>query len=58
MRSFVKIEPSKNGEITKSFTDVGKSCPSHKFFNVTNMSFDAFRENKIHAKIFEFIVSR
>ena len=31
IRSFVKIEPSRNGEITMSFTDVGKSCPSRLF---------------------------
>ena len=31
MRSFVKIESSRNGEITMSFTDVGKSCPSREF---------------------------
>ena len=28
MRSFVRIESSRNGEITLSFTDIGKSCPS------------------------------
>ena len=27
-RNFVKIKPSRNGEITLSFTDIGKSCPS------------------------------
>ena len=31
MRSFMKIIPSGNGEITLSFTDVGKSCPSLEF---------------------------
>ena len=31
MRSFVKIKPSRNGDITLSFTDIGKSCPSHDF---------------------------
>ena len=56
MRSFVKIGPSRNGEITMSFTDVGKSCPSREFYNVINMSFGAFRENKILAKFFEFTV--
>ena len=34
-----------------SFTGVGKLC-----FNVINMSFDAFRDNKILAKISEFTV--
>ena len=31
MRSFVKIQSSRNGEITLSLTDIGKSCPSHDF---------------------------
>ena len=31
MRSFMKIEPSGNGEIPLSFTDVGKSCPGREF---------------------------
>ena len=30
-RSFMKIKSSQNGEITLLFTDIGKSCPSHKF---------------------------
>ena len=29
--SLVKIKTSQNGEITLSFADVSKSCPSHKF---------------------------
>ena len=55
MRSFVKIRPSRNREITLSFTYIGKSCLSCEF-NVSNMSFKAFRENKILAKISEFTV--
>ena len=31
MRSFVKIECSRNGEITLSFTDIGTSCPGRDF---------------------------
>ena len=31
MRSFVKIKSSRNAEITLSFTDIGKSCPSGEF---------------------------
>ena len=31
MRSFVKIKSSRNGEITLSFTDEGKSCHSREF---------------------------
>ena len=56
MRSFVKIKSSRNGEITLSFTDVGKSCPSRDLFNVANMSFNANRSNKILAKISEFTI--
>ena len=54
-RSFTKIKPS-DGEITPSFTDLGKSCPSRKFLKVANMSFNAIRENKILAKISEFTI--
>ena len=31
MRSFVKIKSLRNVEITLSFTDAGKSCPSGEF---------------------------
>ena len=31
IRSFVKINPSQIREITLSFTDIGKSCPSREF---------------------------
>ena len=31
MRSFVKIKPSRIGDITLSFTDIGKSCPVRDF---------------------------
>ena len=31
MRSFVKIKLLRNGEITLSFTDIGKSCHSCDF---------------------------
>ena len=31
MQSFVKIKSSRVGEITLSFTDIGKSCPCRKF---------------------------
>ena len=33
MRSVEKINPSRNGNITLSLSDVGKSCPSSEFFN-------------------------
>ena len=31
MRGFVKIKSSRNGEITQSFTDLGKACLSSEF---------------------------
>ena len=31
MRSLVKIKSSRNAEITQSFTEIGKSCPSLEF---------------------------
>ena len=31
MRSFEKINTSRNDEIALSFTDLGKSCPSREF---------------------------
>ena len=31
LRSFAKINPLRNGKITLSFSDVGKSCPDHGF---------------------------
>ena len=55
MRSFVKIKSPRNGEITLSFTDIGKSCKSRDF-SVANMSFNAYRENKIIAKNSGFTV--
>ena len=62
MRSFAKIEPSRTGEITLLFTDVGtffcKSRQSRGILNVANMSLNAIRENKIIAKISEFTVIR
>ena len=56
MRSFVKIKPSRFGDITLSFTDIGKSCPVRDFY-VANVSFNIIRENKILAKISEFTVN-
>ena len=53
MRSFVKIKPSRIGDITLSFTDIGKSCTVHVFY-VANVSLNAIRENKILRKISEF----
>ena len=55
MRSFVNFKPSRVGDITLSFTGVGKSFPVCDFY-VANVSFNAIRENKIIAKISEFTV--
>ena len=52
----MKINPSGNGEITLSFTDVGKSFPSCNFFYMSNVTFNAVWENKIIVKISEFTV--
>ena len=38
-----------------SFTDIGKSCPKSRIFNVANV-FNFISENKIPAKIFGFTV--
>ena len=54
--SFVKIKLSQNSEINLFFTDMGKSYPNSKFFDIANMSFNAIWENKILAKITEFTV--
>ena len=41
-----------------SFTGIGKSCLKLRMIRVANMSFNAIRENKILAKIFELTVLR
>ena len=46
MRSFVKIKASQIGEITLSFTDVGKSRPCRDF-STWQICFNTIRENKI-----------
>ena len=55
MRSFAETKSSRIGEITLSFTDIGKSRPS-RVFKVANMCFNAIHENKVLAKISEFTV--
>ena len=42
MRSFVKMKSSRNAEISLSLI-----MPLSRIFNAANMSFNAFRENKI-----------
>ena len=48
----MKIKSSQNAEITLSFTDICKSCPSREFL----VSQDAICENKILVKISGFTV--
>ena len=48
----MKIKTLQNGEITLSFTDLGKYMAKSWIFNVANMSYNAIRENKILTKIF------
>ena len=55
MRSFVKIKPSRIGDIILLFADICKSCPVRDFY-VANVSFNAIRENKFLAKISELTV--
>ena len=57
MRRFAKLKPSRNGEITLSFTDVSKSCQHSVFLNVANMSFILICASNILAKVSEFAVS-
>ena len=49
MRSLAKIKPSQNEKISLSFTDVGKSCKTRKYFT-WQMSFNAIREIKFSGK--------
>ena len=53
---FHKNKKTAKVEITLSITDLGKSCPSRKFFNLASMSFNAIRKNKILVKISQFTV--
>ena len=55
MQSFVKKKNSRNGKLTLSFIDIGKSCLSREFSY--HISFNAIRENKILAKTSESTVS-
>ena len=49
-------KPSQIGDITLSFTDIGKACPVRDFY-VANVSFNAIFENKFLAKVSEFTLS-
>ena len=50
MRSFVKIKSSRNGEITLLCTDIGKSCPSHKFLTLQICLLTLFTKTKFSQK--------
>ena len=50
MQSFVKIKPSRNGKITLSFTDIGKSYPSREFLTSQICLLKAVREIKFSRK--------
>ena len=56
LRRFVKIKPSRNGEITLSFMDVNHASIAIHFY-FANMSFNVLRENKIIAKISEITMT-
>ena len=51
----MKIKPWRNGDITLSFTDVGKYALV-AIFNEANISFNTIREIRILTKISEFTV--
>ena len=50
MRSYVKIKPQRNAEITLSFPDIGQSCPSLEFLTSQICYLTLF------AKIYKFTV--
>ena len=56
VRSCVNIKPLQNGEIALSFTDVGKSCPSHELLTSQICLLTLFAKINVLQKIFEFTV--
>ena len=52
----MRMKPLRNGEITLSFTDKGKTCPSHNFI-ASQIYLLTLLVNKILAKISVFTVS-
>ena len=52
----MKIKTPQNGEFTMSFTDEGKSHLRGQFFNIENMCYNVFRENKLLMNISEFTI--
>ena len=55
-RSFVKIKPSRNGKITLSYIDIGKSCLNREFFTSLMCLLMKFAKIKNLAKISESTV--
>ena len=47
MRSIVKIESSRNGKITLSITDIGKSCTSREFLEPQEYLLTLFAKIKL-----------
>ena len=56
--AFVKIKPWRNGKITLSFIDTGKSCLNREIFHITYVSFNAICENKVIAKTSKYTVDK
>ena len=56
MRSFVKIKPSRNGEITLSFTDIWESYPSHEIVTLQKCLLTLFAKTKFSRKFPKFTV--
>ena len=46
----VSRKSSRNGDITLSFPDLGKSCPSHKFLTLQISLLTPFAKNKVVTK--------
>ena len=50
MRSFAKIKSSRNGEVTLSFTDEGKSCPNRDILTLQICLLTLFAKIKFSRK--------
>ena len=57
MRSFVKIKPSRIGDITLSFTDIGKSCPVRDFY-IANVSFNITGSASLKQTEMQFLIRK
>ena len=58
MRSFLKIKSSQNCEITLSFTDIEKSCPSREFLALQICLLTLFAKIKLSRKFPDLQYSR